>query len=101
MQMPYYVYVIRNKVTGRLYKGQTENLEKRLKAHSQSQTKTTSYFPKDWELFYHEIFSSRKEAVEREKYFKTAAGRRYLSGRIANIKSTDTRPNVPFGTGGE
>ena len=41
--MPYYVYVLKNNVTKKIYKGQTQNLERRLQEHSQSKTKTTSH----------------------------------------------------------
>ncbi|HNB11263.1 MAG TPA: GIY-YIG nuclease family protein [Bacteroidia bacterium] len=80
--MSYYVYVLRNSVTKKLYKGQTQNLERRLKEHSQSKTKTTSHHAKAWELVYHEIFETRELAVSREKYFKSAAGRRFLDKKV-------------------
>jgi len=34
------------------------------------------YLP--FEIVYSETFDSEKEAIEREKYFKSAAGRRFL-----------------------
>lgn len=33
-------------------------------------------------LVYQENFDTREEAIEREKYFKTAAGRRFLKTKI-------------------
>ena len=59
------------------YKGQTQDLISRLKQHKSGEVKSTkSFIP--WEIVYFEKFNSRIEAVEREKYFKTAAGRRFL-----------------------
>ena len=77
----YYVYVLRSKKTGRLYKGQCRDLEKRLSEHNHGKTRSTkSGIP--WELVYWEAVASRAEALERERYFKTAAGRRYLQKRL-------------------
>ncbi|MEX2596602.1 MAG: GIY-YIG nuclease family protein [Salibacteraceae bacterium] len=75
--MSYTVYVIRNSLTGKLYKGQTEHLEKRLTEHNQGHTKTTRG-EGIWSVVYSEVFETRQEALKREKYFKSAAGRRFL-----------------------
>ena len=82
-------------MTGKYYKGQTKDLEKRIKEHQSSQTKTTSNHSKYWELVYFELVESREDALAREKYFKSAAGRRFLKTQILSTGSTDTRPNVP------
>lgn len=53
------------------------NLERRLKEHNSGKQKSTKgYLP--WKLVYHEQFSTRTEAREREKYFKTGSGREFL-----------------------
>ena len=53
------------------------NLESRLIEHNTGQSKyTSSRIP--WKIIYHEIFETELEAVKREKYFKSAAGRRFL-----------------------
>ncbi|MHA7863781.1 GIY-YIG nuclease family protein [Flagellimonas marinaquae] len=78
----YYAYVLKSGVDGRLYKGHCENLEKRLKEHNAGKTKSTKgYIP--WKLVYFETFTSKEEAIEREKYFKTGKGRDYLKARFA------------------
>jgi len=79
--MPYYTYVIRSLLDGGLYKGQTANLRRRLREHNQ---KKSSYTSKKvpWELIYWEEFQSNDEAIQRERYFKTAAGRRYLKNKL-------------------
>jgi putative endonuclease len=38
------------------------------------------YLP--FELVYYEEFESREASIRREKYFKTAAGRRFLKDKI-------------------
>ena len=101
MTMSFFVYVIKNEATGKFYKGQTQDLEKRLKEHSWSHTKTTSSHSKEWKLIYFETVATREDALKREKYFKSAAGIRFIKSKCTSESSTDTRPNVPFGTGGE
>ena len=74
----YFVYVIKSKVDGRLYKGISEDPEKRLKEHNTGKTKSTRSF-KPWELVYTEKFQNIKEARNKEKYFKSGIGREYLN----------------------
>ena len=79
--MKYYVYVLKSKKDGRLYKGFTSRLEERLKEHNQGKTKSTKGF-RPWDLIYFEVFLTENEAIEREKYFKTGSGREYLKDKI-------------------
>ncbi|MEK6151791.1 GIY-YIG nuclease family protein [Flavobacteriaceae bacterium 3-367] len=73
----YYVYVLKSGKDGRLYKGLTDTLEKRMKQHNLGQNRSTKGFC-PWELVYYEEFRTRKEARAREKYFKSGAGREFL-----------------------
>jgi putative endonuclease len=73
----FYVYVLQSEIDKSYYKGYTQNLEQRLQHHNQGKSKYTAS-KRPWHIIYYEKFSTRKEAVEREKYFKTAAGRRFL-----------------------
>jgi putative endonuclease len=79
--MSFYAYVIYSKSHNRFYKGHCSNLEKRLKQHNAGQTKSIRPFL-PFELVYFEEFDSREEAVIREKYFKTAAGRKFLKTKL-------------------
>ena len=80
--MSFYAYVLKNRVSNRLYKGQCEDLESRIKQHNGKATKTTRFHAGAWELAYFEAFETRVEAIAREQYFKTAAGRRFLKDKI-------------------
>jgi putative endonuclease len=71
------VYILKSKFDGSLYKGQTENLENRLIQHNSGKTISTSA-KRPWEFAYIEEFNTRDEALKREKYFKSAAGRRFI-----------------------
>jgi putative endonuclease len=73
----YYAYVLRSVYCKRLYKGSCEDLNKRLAEHNAGKTTSTKPFV-PWEVVYFEVFDNRDDALNREKYFKTAAGRRLL-----------------------
>lgn len=76
------VYVIQSQSTGKIYIGQTNNLNKRLKRHNQQlPTKKKSYTTKNkgpWKVIYTEKVQTRKEARKREKQLKTSKGRRFI-----------------------
>ncbi len=77
----YYVYVVKSEKDGRLYKGLTDNLEKRLKQHNLGQNKSTKGFM-PWKMVYYEEFQTREEARIREKYFKSGKGREFLKLKL-------------------
>jgi putative endonuclease len=77
----YFVYILYSKNYNKRYVGLTNNLENRLKEHNAGYTKSTKPFI-PWEVLYFEEFESRPEARAREKYFKSAAGRRYIKKLI-------------------
>ena len=41
--MPYWVYILKNEITGKLYKGQTSNLENRLERHNSDESGSMRY----------------------------------------------------------
>ena len=82
--MNFYTYILRSSKTGNYYKGHSANLKERLKQHNSGKTKSTKNGA-PWSLVYFEVFSLRLEAIAREKYFKTAAGRRFI--KSLNLES--------------
>ncbi len=76
----YSVYTIFNKKHGKIYIGQTENLENRLNFHKNKIFKNsyTSRFDGDWILIYRENKETRKEALKREKQLKGYQGRQFI-----------------------
>lgn len=73
----FYTYILKCASDGSLYKGHTKDLEKRLKEHNSGKSDYTSR-KGPWEIVYFEEFQSLEKAVKREKYFKSAAGRRFI-----------------------
>ncbi|KKU29305.1 MAG: hypothetical protein UX80_C0004G0082 [Candidatus Amesbacteria bacterium GW2011_GWA2_47_11b] len=73
----YYVYLLRSKVSGKVYTGFTADLRRRLSQHLSGQVHTTSRMG-EIELIYYEAFMSKIDAVRREKYLKTTMGKRMV-----------------------
>ena len=76
----YTTYVLKDK-NGKLYKGVTNDLRRRLTEHRNGHTLTTSKML-DVEVAYSESFSDFESARKREVYFKTCAGRRFLKKKL-------------------
>lgn len=82
--MFYYVYVLKNSYNTQLYKGITNNLDRRIKEHNQGKNKyTAQYMP--WEMVYFETFESLAEARRRELFLKSGDGREFLKRKLGII----------------
>ena len=79
--MEYFVYVLESEIDGRLYKGQTTDISKRINEHNAGKTKSTKGY-RPWKLVYFEKFETIIEAVLREKYLKSGIGREYLKALL-------------------
>lgn len=71
------VYVLLSLKDNKLYIGSSSNLKERLTAHFHGDSKSTS-FRRPFKLIFCEYFVSKKDALRREKYFKTTAGKKSL-----------------------
>lgn len=76
-----YVYVLRSTKDGNFYVGLTRDLRARLLAHNKGQVLSTKHRA-PLELIYWEGSLNEHDAAMREKYLKTAWGKRYLKGRL-------------------
>jgi putative endonuclease len=87
----FYTYIIQSLIDNSLYKGHSMNIENRLSQHNAGKTKSIkSKIP--FKLIYFEEFNSRKEAIDRERYFKSAAGRRWINKNIINSDMLGSTP---------
>jgi putative endonuclease len=78
-----FVYVIQSLADGSFYSGMSQNPEQRLNDHNHKKSKyTSSKIP--WKLIYIEKCTDSIQARSREKYFKSAAGRRFIKNLIKN-----------------
>jgi putative endonuclease len=79
--MKHYTYVLKTLKDGRVYKGMSSDVERRVKEHNSGQTKSTKGFI-PWILVLKEEHASLEEAREREKYLKSGVGREYIKSLV-------------------
>lgn len=77
----YYTYVLKSLKDDKLYIGFTSDLKRRFLEHSNGEVESTKD-RKPLILVYYEACTNKYKAIEREKYFKTGFGRRFLKNRI-------------------
>jgi len=76
-----YVYVLRSLKDGQFYVGLTRDLRVRLQMHNSGKVPSTKCRV-PLELIYWEGSLNEGDAAQREKYLKTAWGKRYIKGRL-------------------
>ncbi len=77
----YFAYILKSIDHDYFYKGHCQDLEKRLKEHNSGITTSIKpYIP--FKIVYFEKFESRGLAIKREKYFKSAAGRKFIKNLL-------------------
>jgi putative endonuclease len=78
-----YVYVLQSEKDSNFYVGYTNDLKRRLAEHQNGQVNSTkNRLP--LKLIYWEGCLNQADATKREKYLKTAWGKRYLKNRLKN-----------------
>ena len=78
----YYTYVLLSPKDGLHYIGFSDNIDQRFKEHCSGLVEATKD-RRPLKLAYYEACQSREKAIQREKYFKTGYGRRFLKSRLA------------------
>lgn len=78
-----YVYVLRSVKDNNFYVGFTTDLQGRFEAHNKAAVPSTrGRIP--FELVYWEGCLNQQDATQREKYLKSAWGKRYIKNRLRN-----------------
>jgi len=79
--MYYYVYVLQSEKDHQFYVGFTKNIQRRLIEHNKGKvTSTKRRLP--LKLVYWEGCLCQADSTRREKYLKTAWGKRYIKSRL-------------------
>jgi putative endonuclease len=79
----FYAYVLKSIKHDYYYKGHCQDLDRRIAQHNSGMTISLKpYIP--FRLVYFEEFETEDQAIAREKYFKTAAGRRFLKIKFSS-----------------
>ena len=73
----FYAYILRSLKDNTFYYGSTENLQKRLETNNSGKVRYTKGH-KPYILHYYETYSTRKEALARERFFKSMNGYKWL-----------------------
>ena len=76
-----YVYVLRSLADHQVYVGLTRDLRTRLQAHNKRLVASTKKRV-PFELVYWEGCPNQSDAAQREKYLKSAWGKRYIKNRL-------------------
>jgi len=81
----FYVYALVSEKDEVIYVGMANDCDLRVNEHNAGKSKYTSGH-RPWRLFYKEYVGNTEDARKREKYFKTAAGKRRLKAILSNSK---------------
>jgi len=81
MKNYYYIYVLQSKKDGNFYVGFTIDLRRRLHEHNTGIVESTKN-RRPLQLIYWEGCLSQQDATRREKYLKSAWGKRYIKNRL-------------------
>ncbi|MDI6804726.1 MAG: GIY-YIG nuclease family protein [Bacteroidota bacterium] len=81
--MYYYVYILKSEKDGNFYTGYTRDLRARINMHNNGEVSSTKE-RRPLKLVYFEGCLNQQDATKREKYLKTAWGKRYIKSRLFN-----------------
>jgi putative endonuclease len=74
----YTVYVLFSPSHQKIYVGYTSNFEQRMVSHNELGKKGYTYRFRPWKVLFIEEWSTKKEAMQREKSLKQGKGREYI-----------------------
>lgn len=77
----YYVYILYNFTLQRHYIGYSADLKERIATHRRSHVKSTAHNGA-WNLVWYGAFSSKRKALDFEKYLKTGSGFAFRNTRL-------------------
>jgi putative endonuclease len=79
----FYIYILQSDKDSYFYTGSTNNLRRRIEEHNSGKVLSTKKrLP--LRLIYYEACVDESDARRREKYLKTAWGKRYIKSRLKN-----------------
>ena len=82
-------YILRSQKDGKFYYGSTEDLDTRLKAHNSGKVRSTRS-RRPLVVYYSEDFGTKREARQRELFFKSINGYNWLRQQgIVSQKSSE------------
>ena len=79
------VYILFSKDYDKTYVGFTSNLIERFKSHNYLSKKGYTIKFRPWKVIYVEFFSTKSEALKREKHLKSGKGREFIKEIISKL----------------
>ena len=83
------VYFLKSEKDNKLYIGCTSNLEQRLSTHDRGLVASTRS-RRPLKLIYKEEFDNKYEAYKKERYYKTAKGKKELKKKLLIMEDNQT-----------
>jgi len=74
----FHTYVLFSVQFNKIYIGFSSDIENRLIAHNHPNNKGWTRSFKPWKIIHHETFTTKAEAMKREKQLKSAQERKYI-----------------------
>jgi putative endonuclease len=84
----YFTYVLYSASFDKIYIGFTKDLTNRFLSHNEKAQKGWTVRFRPWEVLFYETFSSKSEAMRREKELKTSRGRNYIRNFLKEKNQT-------------
>lgn len=78
----WYAYILQSQKDREFYAGSTGDLKNRFKQHLQGFVTSTKH-RRPLKLVYYEAMLNKKRAEERERYFKTSWGKRFIKKQLS------------------
>ena len=78
----YTVYVLYSRQYQKSYVGFTSDLPSRLLSHNELGHKGWTIKYRPWEVVFTELFETKKDAMNREKWLKSGVGREFVKSKI-------------------
>ena len=79
----YWVYVLEASDSG-WYIGFTSNLKRRITEHNSGKGARTTKRKDDWKVIYCEGYTNKADAMGRERFLKSGAGRGFLKKQLSH-----------------
>ncbi len=79
------VYILFSEDYGKTYVGFTSNLIERFKSHNYLSKKGYTIKFRPWQVIYVDFFTTKSEALKREKILKTGKGREFIKEMISKL----------------
>lgn len=80
----HYVYLLENQNDKSWYIGFTQDIQQRFKEHNSGKGGRTTKLKPSWSLIYYEFYLNKNDAIGRERFLKSGAGRRFVKKQLKN-----------------